>query len=70
MSILLLTLLTGCASTVFDKRACPTEKKYTAAEQDKFLADLGKAPASIQGVVGDYMKDRDKMRACRGEKFN
>ncbi len=64
---LLTTLLGGCATTVFDPRACPNERRYTKAEQDQFLADLPKTPASIQGAMVDYGKLRDKARACRGE---
>lgn len=65
--ILPLTLLSACATANFDTRVCPVERKYTKAEQDQFLRDLGKTPASIQGAMGDYQKLRDKARACRGE---
>lgn len=65
--ILLTLLLTDCAKTVFDARACPRERAYSKAEQDQFLNDLGKTPASIRGAMVDYGKLRDKARACRGE---
>lgn len=58
----------ACSTTVFDPRACPTERKYTKAEQDQFLKDLPTTPASIQGAMVDYGKLRDKARACRGVK--
>lgn len=65
----LLFLLSACATaSVFDPRACPQERKYTKAEQDQFLKDMPKTPASIQGALVDYGKLRDKSRACRGEK--
>ncbi len=58
----------SCADrSVFDPRACPDVKPYTKAEQQQFLKDLPKTPPSIQGVVTDYGKLRDKARACRGE---
>lgn len=65
--MILAPLLTACATTIFDKRACPDERKYTKAEQDQFLKDLAKTPMSIQGAMVDYEKLRDKARACRGE---
>lgn len=68
--ILLLTFLSGCATAVFDARACPTERAYTKAEQDQFLKDMPKTPPSIQGAMVDYGKLRDKARACRGIKVN
>ena len=59
--------LSSCATTgVFDARACPREKLYSKEEQERFLNDLPKAPKSIQGLVVDYGKLRDKARACRG----
>lgn len=65
----LLMLLTGCAGDpVFDARACPVEKTYTAEEQKQMAADLPKTPSSIQTAIVDYGKLRDKARACRGQK--
>lgn len=57
-------ILSSCA-TIFDPRGCPPKKPYTKAEQDRFLKDLPKAPASIQGLVVDYEKLRDMTDACR-----
>jgi len=66
---LFLTLsVAGCATPTFDPRGCPQERKYTRAEQNKFLNDIGKTPRSIQGMVVDYGKLRDQSRACRGER--
>lgn len=65
--ILLLMLLGGCATAIFDKRACPPVKNYTKAQQAEFLKDLGNTPTSIQGAMVDYGKLRDKARACRAE---
>lgn len=59
--------IAGCG-TVVDPRLCPVERKYTRAEQDQFLADFDKTPESIQGVLVDYGKLRDAVRACRGER--
>lgn len=62
-------LLGGCASdAVFDARACPTEKTYTAEQQAQMATDLERTPPSIQGAMVDYSKLRDKARACRGKK--
>jgi hypothetical protein len=66
--IVLGAAVSSCASTVFDKRACPVERKYSKAEQDQFLRDLDRTPTSIQGAMVDYGKLRDKARACRGVK--
>lgn len=65
--MILAPLASGCATAIFDKRACPDERKYTRAEQDQFLRDMPKTPLSIQGAMVDYEKLRDKARACRGE---
>lgn len=64
--ILLPTLLSGCAGQRFRADGCPIERKYTKAEQDQFLADLPKTPPSVQSAMADYLKLRDKARACRG----
>lgn len=65
----LLLALAGCATdTVFDPRACPVEKQYTADEQKQMAADLPQAPPSIQTAIVDYGKLRQKTRACRGAK--
>lgn len=61
-------LLTSCATAVFDPRACPQEKKYTKAEQQKFLDELPTTPPAIKQAMVDYGKLRDKARACRGGK--
>lgn len=61
-------LLGGCQTTaVFDLRACPRERSYTAEEQAQMARDLDKSPPSIQRAFVDYGKLRDKARACRGE---
>lgn len=59
--------LTACTTVPFDRMACPPIKKYTKQEQQQFLNDLGKTPASIQGMMVDYQKLRDKARACQGK---
>lgn len=61
-------LLTNCAETVFDPRACPKERVYTAAEQSALAVELPKAGPAIKGAMVDYGKLRDKTRACRGIK--
>lgn len=61
--------ISSCAGTRFDPRGCPTEKKYTKAEQEQFLRDLPKSPKSVQDAFVDYGRLRDKARACRGESF-
>lgn len=62
-----LLLLAGCASevAVFDARACPREKVYSKAQQAKMADDLAKSPPSIRNAFVDYLKLRDKARACR-----
>lgn len=60
-------LLGGCATAVFDPRACPQEKKYSKAEQDAFLAGLPSAAPALKSMIVDYGKLRDQARACRGE---
>lgn len=67
--IVLGVAISSCAGNRFDPRGCPTERKYTKAEQDQFLKDLPKTPQSIQRAMTDYGKLRDKVRACRGETF-
>ena len=61
----LMLILSACATT-FDPRACPQERIYTKAEQQKLLAALKKSPVVIQGAMVDYGKLRDMVRACRG----
>lgn len=66
--ILLTPLLTGCASTTFDARACPTERQYTKEEQARLADEYAKAGPALQGAMIDYGKLRDKSRACRSVK--
>lgn len=63
--VLTALLLTGCAHTVFDPLACPTIEKYTKAEQTQFLNDIGKSTPPIQRAMEDYLRLRDKARACQ-----
>jgi hypothetical protein len=60
-------LMSGCAAAVFDERACPREKQYTKAQQTALADDLAKAGPALKGAMVDYLKLRDKARACRGE---
>lgn len=60
--------LTACATnTVFDPRACPQERKYTRAEQQRLLNELPRAGPMTRAAILDYGKLRDQARACRGE---
>lgn len=60
--------LGGCPEgTVFDERGCPRERVYTKAEQVRIANELKKAGPALKGVVVDYGKLRDKVRACRGQ---
>jgi len=66
--ILLPVLLTGCATVVFDPRGCPRERDYTQAE-DKRLEQESKTWGSMtQIAMVDYLKLRDKAKACRSVK--
>lgn len=58
--------ISGCATAVFDERACPRERAYTREQQAKIADELEKAGPAIQGAMVDYLKLRDKARACRG----
>lgn len=60
-------LLTGCATAVFDPRGCPTEKKYTKAQQQQLADETEKAGPMVQTAMTDYGKLRDKARACRNQ---
>jgi hypothetical protein len=62
------SLLAGCASTVFDPRACPRERVYTRAEQTAIADAMPRTPPVIVGALIDYTKLRDQSRACRGER--
>lgn len=64
--VLLGTMLSGCFVS-FDPRGCPTERKYTKAEQAAFLRDFPRTPPVVQGFIADYGILRDKVRACRGD---
>lgn len=66
--IALTTLLGGCVTAVFDPRACPPVREYSKAELQKLAAAYEKSPPEIKRAVGDYLKLRDKARACRGER--
>jgi hypothetical protein len=62
------TLLTACATTDFDPRACPREKTYSAAEQKQLAEATEKAATIVQRAMVDYGKLRQKARVCRGAK--
>lgn len=64
----LLLSLAGCETPVFDARACPREKEYSAQHQKQLLADMRKSPPSIRDAMVDYGRLRDQARACRGER--
>ena len=66
--ILLATLLSGCATAHFDARACPTIRGYTKAQMTALADELVKAGPALQSMAVDYLKLRDKVRACRGAK--
>jgi hypothetical protein len=57
----------GCATAVFDPRACPVERSYTRAEQTQLANELAKSGPAVKSAMVDYGKLRDKARACRGE---
>lgn len=61
--------LASCQTlTAFDPRGCPVERKYSKAEQARFLRDLPRTPKSIRDAfLIDYYQLRLKARACRGE---
>lgn len=61
-------LLASCQTAVFDARACPTERAYSKAEQQKLAAELRSAGPALRSAMVDYGKLRDKARACRGVK--
>ena len=48
---------------------CPHLRQYSAATQDRALAELRALPAgsALKAMVGDYQNLRDQVRACRGE---
>lgn len=58
--------ISGCATGIFDPRACPREKAYTRAQQVAIADELKSAGPALKGAMVDYMKLRDKARACRG----
>lgn len=62
-------LLGGCATAVFDERACPTIEMYTPAQLRAAAAEYEKAGGTIKLFVRDYGKLRDKVRSCRGERL-
>ena len=51
---------------------CPHLRQYSAATQDRALAELRALPAgsALKAMVGDYQNLRDQVRACRGEGAN
>jgi hypothetical protein len=59
-------LTSGCATAVFDKRACPKEKEYTREQQTRIADALVRADPVLKSAMVDYGKLRDKARACRG----
>jgi hypothetical protein len=61
-------LTSGCATAVFDPRACPVEKSYTRVQQTAIADQLKKSGPAVRGAFVDYGKLRDKARACRGIK--
>ncbi len=63
--ILTATLLGGCATATFDKRACPREQQYSKQEQSQLADELDKAGPMTKRAIRDYGKLRDKTRACR-----
>lgn len=64
----LILALSACATlTVMDPRACPTERKYSRAEQQALRAAVPKTPHVVKLALVDYGKLRDQSRACRGE---
>lgn len=65
--ILLTTSTAGCVTAVFDERACPRERDYTAEEQAQIGKELRLAGPHVRSAFVDYGKLRDKSRACRGE---
>ena len=63
------TLLTGCASQVFDRQViCPAITVYSSTEQQKMLQEYQQLPrdSTIRLAIGDYANLRDQVRACRG----
>jgi hypothetical protein len=69
LALMTLALLTsGCATAVFDKRACPVERSYSRQQQIAIADELKSAGPAIKGAMTDYLKLRDKVRACRGQK--
>lgn len=48
---------------------CPHLRQYSAATQDRALAEYRALPAgsALKAMVGDYQNLRDQVRACRGE---
>lgn len=68
--ILLGLLASGCQTAVFDARACPMIKQYTKVELNKMGDELEKAGPALQAMSVDYLKLRDRVRACRGIKVS
>lgn len=66
--MILMPLISGCATATFDPRACPVEKTYSAAEQTKIADELKTSGPALKSAFVDYGKLRDKARACRGVK--
>ena len=48
---------------------CPHLRQYSAATQDRALAEYRALPpdSALKTLVGDYQNLRDQVRACRGE---
>ena len=65
---ILLLLLSGCATGVFDPRACPQERKYTQVELNRLADEVDRAGPATKSAMVDYGKLRDKARACRGQR--
>lgn len=65
---LLTMLLSGCATAVTDPRLCPTIQSYTRDQLNAMADELQHAGPALRRMSVDYMKLRDKVRACRGGK--
>lgn len=58
--------LTGCATVVSDHHACPPVVEYSAAQQERAVAEVEALPpgAMIEVMLADYHVMRQQARGC------